>query len=279
MLYRFKKLIRFIKLLVAKVQDDSIPALSAQITYFLLLAFFPFMIFLVSLFSYTNLTYYTVNLMKFQILPTALSELIKSVVDNAVENRNYTLLSLGMVITLWSASSGIVSLMVGISRAYGKEDRSFIKLRVLSVSYTILFSVIILFSITLLVLGELLSQYLFDMDGKGIYYEIFWDTMRYLGAAAVLTLLFLILFRNIPRRHLKLIQVLPGALLTSVGWIVLSTGFSFYVNNFSKLSYTYGSIGAVFALLLWLYWSCMVVLIGNEFNAVRLRKVLEHSGG
>lgn len=254
-----------------RFQQDEIAALSAQVTYYLILAFFPFLIFFVTLASYTNIASIESLSLLAAVLPDTVYVLIMDVIRNVMETRSRALLSFGMLATLWSASTGALAFMHGINKAYKlKETRPFWKVRLISIFFIIAFVIIIIFSLILVIFGEHITRYLFTLVGIHSSYKGLWDTIRFLFILMATLMVFILFYFYTPNCRVYYRDIFPGAILSTLGWLVLSVGFAFYVNNFGNFSKTYGSIGAIIILLLWLYWSSMIVLTGGELNAVLL---------
>jgi membrane protein len=98
-------------------------------------------------------------------------------------------------------------------------------------------------------------------------FDRFWSVLKYGFPVASMLVVFTLLYWMTPNRRLTLNEVIPGAVFTTLGWIVTSLLFSFYVNHFGNYSKTYGSLGGVIVLLIWLYISSIIVLLGGEINA------------
>lgn len=267
---------KFLLKLYTRFRDDDVPALGAQISYYLILAFFPFLIFAITLVSYTPFTGMEVLNYLELLLPRDTYSLVQEVIAETSAARSGTLLSAGVLATLWAASNAVMALIRGLNKAYNLEEtRPAWKLRALSLLVMFGLIIAILFSMILLVFGEIVGTFLFRLLG---YYPLFvpaWSLVRYLVPLIVLLIVFVLLYVYTPKQKLRFGRALPGALLSTVGWIALSTGFSYYVNNFGNYSKTYGGLGGVIVLLIWLYWSSIIILLGGELNAALEN---EHSG-
>jgi Predicted membrane protein len=258
-----------IKKLYYKVLNDQITALGAQVAYYLLLSFFPFLIFLITFLSYTNIVNTETILPLSKFLPTSVYMLVLDVTKNIIVSRNTAFISLGMIATIWSASAGVLAFMYGMNRAYSiKETRPFWWVRTLSIIFTLGLSIIIILSILLVVFGELLGSHLSYVLNVSGHFNIFWDILRYTVSIGTMFIVFVLFYIYVPSCNLAFKDAIPGAIFSTAGWTVLSIGFAFYVNNFSNFSKTYGSIGAMIALLIWLYWSSVIVFIGSELNSI-----------
>ena len=99
------------------------------------------------------------------------------------------------------------------------------------------------------------------------FYQNLWNTGRYIFISSAVFLVFIILYRFIPSRRMRLTEVVPGSVFATLGWLLTSLGFAYYVDNFSNYSRFYGSIGGVVILLIWLYYSAVIILLGGELNA------------
>jgi membrane protein len=192
--------------------------------------------------------------------------------------RSKAIISLGVLASLWSSSTGILAFMYGMNKAYKrKETRPFWTVRAMSILFTLALSVIIVLSMTLVVFGEMLGKHFLTVLGFSDGFEIVWDFLRYAVSIATMLIVFILFYYYIPNCDVRIREVLPGSVLSTIGWIVLSLGFAFYVNRFGSYSRIYGSIGAIIALLIWLYWSCIIIFIGSELNSVLAKKKINCS--
>lgn len=260
---------RVISDLFCRFEDDDIPALGAQMTYYLILALFPFIIFLINLFSFTSLAAdsgFTDSLK--QYLPYDAWNIIDNIISSAIQNKSSTLLSFGGIGTLWAASNGVNALIRGLNKAYDKEEtRPFWKVRLISLIFTLAFSIIIIFSFLMLVSGKIIEEHLFSSTGIPLFFQTLWNTIRYFIPILTMMSIFTLLYYYIPNHRVSFRETIPGAILSTLGWIIFSSFFSIYVNNFNSFSKIYGSLGGVIILLLWIYWSTVIVLLGGELNA------------
>lgn len=256
--------------LIKRYNSHNLSTTSAYMAYYWVLAFFPFIIFVLSLLTYTNLP--TGIFMEYveEAVPKTLVPVIESTISQFIMYRSTTLVSVGGLITLWSAGTAVNALIRGIHIAYGSNYvRPYILSRLVAVAYTVLLAVVLILMMVGLVFGNRLGNYVFSMFhmNKGIFLPI-WNIIRLGMPVIALVMVMYLLYRMIPRKHLKDTNVWPGVIFTSVGWYVFSLVFSIYVDNYSKYNQLYGSIGSVFVLLIWLYGSCTLLLLGAEINAL-----------
>lgn len=263
------KFFKLTKTVINKSIHDEVMALGAQLTYYVLLSFFPFLIFLITLASYTPITNEDAIRSLGQYLPNDIYAMVSDTIHQTINSRSGALLSLGMIATIWSASNGISALIRGLNKAYEhKETRPFWKIKSLSIMFTFLLAIIFISSIIMLVLGEIIARNLFSFLGLSEFFYTLWRYTRYLFPSITMVFIFSIFYRFIPNRRLTWKGVIPGAIFSSIGWITISVFFSYYINNIASLSRMYGSIGSVIALLIWMYWSSIIILLGGQLNAV-----------
>ena len=259
---------RFILSLIKRIKDDQISALASQMAYRLLLSFFPFMIFLLSIIAYTPLK--SVDLLVFLqgIIPVEALTLVETTVREVTEVRKGELLSFSLLGTIWAASGGTKAIMRALNTAYDeREKRSFIKVQLLSIVFTLGLVIALLATTVLLVFGNLLGNYLSQFPKFSTALMPVWNMFRYVIMGAVMIAAFTFIYQYTPSRRLKLREVLPGSLFSTAGWIIISIVFSFYVDNFANYSNLYGGIAAIFILMIWIYLSSIILLIGGEINA------------
>ena len=266
----YEKLRWFITKLVKRYKSHSLSTTSAYMAYYWVLAFFPFIIFVISLLTYTNLP--TGIFMEYieQALPKTVVPIVEMTISQFVMYRSTTLVSVGGLVTLWSAGTAVNALIKGIHIAYGSNYvRPFIFSRLVAIAYTVLLAVVLILMMVGLVFGNRLGDYVFSMlhMSKGIFMPI-WNLVRLIMPFIALVMVVYLLYRVIPRKYLRDNNVWPGVIFTSVTWYLFSLVFSIYVDNYSKYNQLYGSIGSVFVLLIWLYASCTLLLVGAEINAI-----------
>ena len=266
----YTKLKWLITKLIKRYKSHSLSATSAYMAYYWVLAFFPFIIFIISLLTYTNLP--TGIFMEYveEAIPNTLVPIVESTISQFIMYRSTTLVSVGGLVTLWSAGTAVNALIRGIHIAYSSNYvKPYFLARLMATCYTVLLAVVLILLMVGLVFGNRLGDYIFSMldMNKGIVMPI-WNLIRLVMPFVALVIVIYILYRVIPRKYLKDTNVWPGVIFTSVGWYLFSLVFSIYVDNYSKYNQLYGSIGSVFVLLIWLYGSCTLMLLGAEINAI-----------
>jgi membrane protein len=258
----------FIKSLFFRYIDDEISAMSSQLAYSLLLSFFPFLILLLTIIGYSSLKSTDVLAMLNNILPQDVFKLVKKTVIEIVDRKRGGLLSISMITTIWTASNGFNAVIRGLNKAYDeKEERPFWKVQLTSIFCTLGLALIIIIAFTLLVFGELGGKLFIKQFNYSPLLEYLIDFGRYFIGLIVMLIVFNGVYKYTPSKRLSWKETLPGAVFTTVGWTLTSIGFSYYVNHFGNYSKLYGSIGAIIALMSWLFFSSVIILIGGEINA------------
>ncbi|NQX48027.1 YihY/virulence factor BrkB family protein [Paenibacillus tritici] len=263
----------FMKQLWTKINADDVQGLGAQLTYYLILSLFPFLIFIMTLIGYANISLEDKIHQLEQVMPAEAISIIEEILQDVSAGRSQALLSFGMLATLWAASKGVNAIIKGLNRAYDiDESRAFWKIRGIALLATLTIGLVVLLSILLLVLGTWLKTQVFLLIDLPYGFQKLWDLLQYAIPLLVMFIVFTLLYWIAPSRRLALREVVPGALFSTIGWITTSVLFSVYVNQFSDFTKTYGSLGGVTVLLIWLYISSFIILAGGEINAVLLKR-------
>lgn len=261
-------LMKFIKLLATKTKKDNIPEYAYCLTYNLLLSFFPFLIFLMTLISFANLDFSMLMTSSGTFLPREVYELILNIITETGEQQRSKLMSFSILLALYAASGGFRSIMEAANRVTASNEKRGILLQyVLSIFWVVLFSFAIISALLGIVFGQ---QILNRIKGfiPVVPDERLVDIFRIVLPLAFVFLLFLSVYMFVPSRQVCFRCALPGAVFTTVIWTVFTLLFQFYVNNYANYSLFYGTIGSVIILLVWLQLTSMILLIGMEINAL-----------
>lgn len=259
----------FGKELAERVKDMDVTGLGAQLAFFFLLSIFPLLLFLITLLPYLNLSKDQVYDFLVQIMPGEIYLLIEETLNEILTTQNTGLLSFGIIATIWSASLGMDALIKSLNFSYGvEENRPLIVSRGMSIVLTILMIFILIIALVLPIFGHQIGLFIFTYLGQEEGFLELWGAIRFVIPSLIIFLVCAVIYWVAPNIRLDLKSVLAGAVFTTVGWLIISYGFSIYINNFGNFSATYGSIGGIIILMLWLYLSAMLLLIGGQVNAV-----------
>lgn len=263
------KYIDFFKRLIISCRDDDIFALAGQLAYNFLLSLFPFLIFLMTLVGYSSVTSEDVFYDIEKAFPKEVFIYIKTLIIEVVDTRRSSLLSISLIFTMLAASGGFAAIIKGLNKAYNfEENRGFIKVKIISILYTLGLAIMVLASVILLLFGHVLWLMLIRYAGVSSDGQLLWDVVRYAFAFLAMIFGFAILYRYTPAKRLSWKSVMPGSIFTAFSWNVVSIFFSLYINNFNSYSRVYGSIGAIIMLMTWLLLVSVLIMLGGEINAV-----------
>lgn len=260
---------RWLYFLWEKIEDDDVFGLAAQLAYFFLLSLFPLLIFLVTLLPYLPLT--QEDLLRFvkDFAPGETMIFIEANLNEIMNHQNGTLLSFGIIATIWSASNGLHAIVRALNKAYEvKESRSFIVARGMAILFTFAMIFVLIVALILPVFGKQIGFFLFAKLGLSSEFVSIWNMLRWLLSSCLIFIVFLALYWIAPNIKFKCIQAVPGATFATVCWLLVSSGFSYYVSNFGNYSMMYGSIGAVIVLMIWFYLTGIIIILGGEINAL-----------
>ncbi|MFE3976272.1 MULTISPECIES: YihY/virulence factor BrkB family protein [unclassified Peribacillus] len=267
------KSIKFSKELIKEIKEDRVTGLAAEQAYYYLLALFPLLILLLSILPYLNIDIQTALDTIKTFMPTETMEVIEKNIINILSERNGGLLTFGFLGTIWSASNGMNAFIHSMNIAYDVEEtRNFLKARFISIMLTLGLVVAFIVMLGLPVFGKVIIDILQQVIPIPEEMQILFSLLRWVIAVAVISLVLTFLYRFAPNKSFPIKHVIPGAVTATVLWLGISLGFSFYVSNFANYSSTYGSLGGVIILMLWLYLSGLIFVIGGEINAILHRQ-------
>ncbi len=268
--YSHKKWFLFIKELLCRYEDDGVSEMGAQLTYYLILSVFPFLIFFLSILKFTPLADAGVLEKLLAVLPGDTQKILYDIITGIMKDGNIALLSFGAIGALWSSSKGILSIIKSVNRAFDlDENRPFWKLRGLSIIFTIALYVVLIIAFSILIFGEVFFNLIFVSYTWPSY--VIWKILKILIPLLFMGIMLSFLYKFSPSVkdgvNVKFSETIPGSVFAGLGIIIFSALFSFYVNNFGNYSKSYGSIGGLIVLLLWLYTVSIVIVLGAEVNA------------
>ena len=275
--------VRALRAAVAEFQRDDALGLAAQLAFYLILALFPFLLVLVSLmgtFSSPELADQVLGYFR-EVTPQQVYEIIDSYLHDIIAGNRPApgLFSVGLVIALWSASGAFAALINALNKAYDVEEtRPFWKVRGIALLMTLGLSAMIMIGVLLLVAGPPIGRGIADLLGLGEVFTLVWNVVQWPVALSLMVFAVALLYYFAPDAGQPFRWITPGGLIGVLLWVLASVIFRFYVSNFGSYDATYGSIGAVIVLLLYLYISSLTILFGAELNATLVRLKEEISG-
>lgn len=268
--------VKLIELLIKKIRDDHVSAYSAEAAFFIIISFFPFIMFLLSIVPLFNLQESTILRIFSQVFPKAFNSFIVGIVTEIYDIANTrTVISLTALSALWSAGKGFLSIMKGLNSVYEiEETRNYIFLRIISTIYTLIFAIMLIISITIFVFGNKL--YIWITQRLDVLHDLalIIISLRTMVGLITLIIFFLIVYIFVPNRKTRISMELPGALVCAGGWMGFSYAFSYYIDHYSNYSSMYGSLTTIVLFMLWMYFCMYILFIGAEINILLQNKEL-----
>jgi membrane protein len=259
--------------------EDNCFGIAKGAAYSSLLAFFPVLASLAGILASVNAgaVARVFSRLLFQIIPPGTEELVRS--QFSVKNpRSAWLILLATLLSIWAASGAMMTLMEGFQAAYRlPSGRSFLKQRGVAILLVFIAAVPAVGSSALIVFGARTEQWILTDLGLGpeedlrVSVVLAFGLLRYVVALGATVLVTGLMYFTGPNRPMKFPSVWPGAILATVLWLLATSGFALYVRHIANYNVVYGSIGAVIALLVWMYLLAVISLFGCEYNAVRER--------
>jgi membrane protein len=249
--------------------------ISGYIAFTVMLALFPFLIFLVSVAGFLGSSQIgdqfigTLSL----FAPPDVIKTLQPAINEVIDKRDSSLLTLGLVLALYSAGSGVAALRMALNLAYQTTDtRPFWFRKVLDFAVVIVGSIITILASAAIILGPWIWNVIawffwVDSDDRRL-----WHLSRYVFTTLVMAASVIALHRVLPDVKLRFRQILPGAIATTVLWVIAATGLTLYFGKFANYASTYGSLGGVIITLMFFYVSGIIFIFGGELNATLMAR-------
>lgn len=268
-----KKITIFIKNLIKNFISNDLLSMANELTYKLLIAIFPLLIYLINIFAFLGIKYDVLSSNLQNTLPDTvimvLTDFLNSVKPFAESENVWSVMNLTLLFAILSSSSGFYTVIRGINRTYNvKDERSLIVQRLLSIYLVIQFSITMALSSLLMVFGDSIMNFINHFTVETIVIADSFGTRIFNIASIILVLLNVMLTYKIGSyKKISLISTFPGALITVFAWLASSELFNIYINNFSKYNAVYGTIGTMLIFILWINIISIVLLVGSQINA------------
>ena len=258
--------VKIIKEFSERIMGDHVGAYAAQSAFFILLSFIPFMMLLLNIIQYTPLTEEAVSSAVMSIIPEDFHGVVKTIIME-IYRRSSAILPVSAIIALWSAGKAITSLTYGLNTVYHvKETRNYFVNRLRSMLITLFFIGAFLVTLVLMVFGRSIQQALTEYFPAVAEFTGMLLSLRTVITMAALMFTFVLMYRFVPNRKVSFESQIPGALVTTISWQILSVGFSFYLEYFPGVTRMYGNLTTMILLMLWVYFCMYLVLVGAEIN-------------
>ncbi len=269
----------FLKSLKQKIGDDDVIGNAAQVAFYFSFALFPLLLFLMSLLGIVLNDKQDLQAELFsilvQVMPASAFDLVQTTLTEVTSNASGGKLSIGILITLWSASAGIDNMRGTLNQVYNlKETRTWLRSKLTSLALTITVGILILTALAFIVYGSQFLDSTLPVDSPYLLAVLQWIVIL------VVVLVAFALIYNFAPNHapFKWKWITPGAIAALVLWLIFSGAFRTYLHYFDSYAATYGSLGAMIILLMWLYLTALVILIGGAVNAILDKQSGIHHG-
>lgn len=250
-----------------KMDKHDTFGLTAEMSFYLLTALFPFFILLFVIATQISDSMQNMLLNVITYLPRDMEEMITSMLLNFKQSLPIIITS--AVFGLWYMTSVISTITKALNRFYEvKETRGFWRMKGMCLLYSIFIILLVIMSFALIIFGEGTQFFLkYKNFIPFLSEETVWNIARYIVVILAIFVTILIMFKNLPNKKLTSKAVAAGAALTTLAWCVASYGFAFYVNSFGTYHVIYGSLTGIIVLITWVYITSFVILFGGSINA------------
>ena len=260
-----------IRFFLLELEDADITTRASAISFNIILAIFPAIIFLFTLIPFIPIENLNNEILLFfqNILPSEAYETIASTVEDIASTKRGGLLSLGFVLAIFFSSNGVVSMMNTFNKTnefFG--TRGYVYQRLLAIGLTFILTFLFLMVVIFLIGGEIMIDYL--ENKSDVKESLFIFVLSFSKWFATLVLIFLgvsVMFYFGPSTEDRWRFISPGAIMATLLLILTSLGFTYYVENFAQYNSLYGSIGTLVVIMLWVYFNSLMLIVGFEFNA------------
>jgi len=253
-----------------RMQKNHTLAMAAGLSYYFLLSLFPAMIFAAAVLGYLPLPHLFDQLMygMSKVVPPESMAVVRKTLESVFIPNRAGLISFGMLFTLWSTSGGFNAIIEGLNVAYDvPETRRIWRTRLLALELTFIVGILMVTALAVLIVGPEFGNWVARHTHTTILFAWIWPRLRWFIAVGFTVLAIELLYFLAPNIKQRFWATLPGAIFAVSAWILVSLGLGIYLREFPNYNKTYGSLGAVIALMLWFYLSGIVLLVGAEFNA------------
>src|SRR3954451_1223999 len=252
------------------MQKNHTLAIAAGLSYYFLLSLFPAMIFAAAVLGYLPLPHLFDQLLYglAKVMPADSMTVVKKTLEGVFVPNRAGLLSFGMLFTLWTTSGGFAAIIEGLNGAYDvPETRPIWRTRLLALGLTFMVGILMVIALGALIVGPQFGTWVARHTGTTVLFAWVWPHLRWALAVGFTVLAIELLYFLAPNIKQRFWATLPGAIFAVGAWILVSLGLGIYLREFPNYNKTYGSLGAVIALMLWFYLSGIVLLVGAQFNA------------
>jgi membrane protein len=259
-----------LKILTSKLVQIDIDQRASSVAYSFVLAVFPSIIFIFTLIPYIPIRHIDLQIMNMlaQVMPQELYKVAQVTITEIVSKPRGDILSLGFIIALYASTSGMMSLMRAFNMSNkSKENRSFIKSRLIALLLTFLLASVLVIAIATLIVGRIIADLMLEegfLSANLTYYSLNIITYLVVFALFLISISIIYFFAPAIQRRWRFFNI--GSIISSILIILITNLFSYYLSNFASYNKVYGSIGTLIALMIWLYLIALILILGFDIN-------------
>lgn len=251
-----------------RLKKHNTEGYTAECAYYIILSFIPFLIILLTLIQYTNISQETLFETIKLFTPNIMNEGIHNIIQE-IYSKSLGTISISAIVAIWSAGRGFYALCRGLNEAYDiQKKQTYWYLKIKGIICTLIFIVFIVLSLALVVFGNNVMEMLKQRNTNVSILLTNIMNLRRIGLMAVLFILFLLMYKYVPAKKRKFKNQIWGALFSAISWSAISSIFGMYVNIFRGFSVMYGSLTNIILIMMWMYASMYILLMGAEINSM-----------
>ena len=263
-----KKIRQLIFSIARRFSEDKVTVYGAQASFFLMVSLGPFSIALAAMIQFflPGNQWETLQAV-LEYVPEQVSQVAQIGINEIFTSSAPSIISISIILAIWSASKGVLSLERCMHAIYRYDERhNYLFVRLRSMFYTLVLLIAIVFALAFLVFGNTIQAILAKHFPVFARLSVLIVTLRALISICILIFAFSAIYEVLTGKKRRFTDVLPGVLFATIGWVLFSVIYAYYIANFSNYTVIYGALGAFTLFMLWIYFCILILLIGAEIN-------------
>ena len=263
-----KKIRQLIFSLARRFSEDKVTVYGAQASFFLMVSLGPFSIALAAMIQFflPGNQWETLQAV-LEYVPEQVSQVAQIGINEIFTSSAPSIISISIILAIWSASKGVLSLERCMHAIYRYDERhNYLFVRLRSMFYTLVLLIAIVFALAFLVFGNTIQAILAKHFPVFARLSVLIVALRALISICILIFAFSAIYEVLTGKKRRFTDVLPGVLFATIGWVLFSVIYAYYIANFSNYTVIYGALGAFTLFMLWIYFCILILLIGAEIN-------------
>ena len=263
-----KKIRQLIFSIARRFSEDKVTVYGAQASFFLMVSLGPFSIALAAMIQFflPGNRWETLQTV-LEYVPEQIAQVARIGINEIFTSSAPSIISVSIILVIWSASKGVLSLERCMHAIYRYDERhNYLFIRLRSMFYTLVLLIAIVFALAFLVFGNTIQAILAKHFPVFARLSVLIVALRALISICILILAFSAIYEVLTGKKRRFTDVLPGVLFATIGWVLFSVIYAYYIANFSNYTVIYGALGAFTLFMLWMYFCILILLIGAEIN-------------